>query len=76
MAQIVAAIDPRCDNETVDRVHVMAEWLTNLRDSVCPDIDAETEAWERCLGAVRCVQGLGNFTERTASCRYIVLLLL
>ena len=71
MAQIVAALDPRCDNETVDRVHVMVEWLTNLRDSVCPDIDAETEAWEKCLGAVRCVHGLGNFTERAASCRYI-----
>ena len=70
MAQTVATLDPRCNNATMDRVNAMAEWLTNLRDNACPDIDAEREAWQKCMGAVRCVQGLGNFTERSGSCRY------
>ena len=48
----------------------MAEWLTNLRDEVCPDFDEETEAWERCGRSVRCLQGLGNFTDKAGACRY------
>ena len=70
LAQLVRTLDPRCSNETRDRVHVMAEWLTNLRDEVCPDFDAETEAWERCGRSVRCLQGLGNFTDKAGACRY------
>ena len=48
----------------------MAEWLSNRRDDVCPDMDAEMEDWERCLGSVRCMEGLGNFTNRSGACRY------
>ena len=70
MAEALTTVDSKCGNVTRDRVLVMAEWLSNLRDDVCPDLDAEREAWEICTGSVRCLQGLGNFTDRSGACRY------